>query len=103
MFSRHMSWRVLGTIVVTPSDRMERHVTKDGSSRSLRANVRMEFILYRYVDEMQELGVDGGADARSHRERSVGGCLQQDSEQGSEWHDHGADEPIQPEICDRVI
>lgn len=41
----------MGTIVVTPSDRMERHLAVGGVSRSLRSNVRLEWILYRVRDE----------------------------------------------------
>lgn len=44
-------WHAMGTIVVTPSDRMERHIAQGGASRSLRANVRLEFVLYRIRDE----------------------------------------------------
>lgn len=42
-------WHTMGTIVVTPSDRMERHIAEGGVSRSVRSNVRLEFILYREI------------------------------------------------------
>lgn len=52
-----MKWRTMGTIVVTPSDRMERHVIA-GVSRSLRSNVRLEWILYRVRDETETIHRD---------------------------------------------
>lgn len=46
-----MRWRTMGSIVVTPSDRQERHLAVGGVSRSLRSNVRLEWILYRVRDD----------------------------------------------------
>ena len=53
-----MKWRTMGTIVVTPSDRMERHLAVGGVSRSLRSNVRLEWILYRVRDETETIHRD---------------------------------------------